>query len=352
MSLLAFVLLAATPIAPLSFDDARWKITAEETRRESYLGRDALFLRNGEAWLDDVAFQDGIVEFDVAASEEAGFHGLSFRAQDHENNEHIYIRPHLSDKPDATQYQPIYNGNSAWQIYAGLRYAQPVTIAPNRWVHIKAAFHGRRLEFSVDGKTLVFPDLVRPLAAGSIAISSSAAGARFANVIVRPDAVEAPAGGEGAAAPEVPERSVARWRISNAFDEKNLDTAKPDQWDTIATATRGIANIATVRKRDKEHNTVFAAVTLRASAATTARLRFGFSDRVVVYFNGKAVYRGNDRFQTRDYRYLGTVGFFDEVDLPLKRGDNEVRFAVSEDFGGWAIGAQLVDSPGVEVVEP
>ena len=346
MHVLAFVLLAGTPI---TFEDPRWKVTAEETRRESYLGRDALYLRNGEAWLDGVTFQDGIVEFDVAAPEDAGFHGLSFRAQDHENSEHIYIRPHLSDKPDATQYQPIYNGNSAWQIYTGLRYAQPVTVPHDRWVHIKASFHGKRLEFSVDGKTLVFPDLVRPLAAGAIAISSSVAGARFANVIVRPDATEAAAGGDGAAAPEVPANSVAKWRISNAFAEGKLEATS---WDTLSTATRGIANIAMLRKRDKEHNTVIASVTLRAATATTARLNFGFSDRVIVYFNGKPVYRGNDRFQTRDYRFLGTVGFFDEVDLPLKRGDNEVQFAVSEDFGGWAIGAQLVDSPGVSIVEP
>ena len=347
--MMMLALLLATTIG---FDDPRWNISAEESKRESYMGRDALYLRNGAATLDGVTFQDGIVEFDVIAPQDAGFHGLNFRAQDRDNDEHVYIRPHLSDKTDATQYQPVYNGNSAWQIYTGPRYAQAVTVPHDQWVHFKASFHGKRLELSVDGKTLVFPGLVRPPAPGAIAISSSAAGARFANVVVRPDATEPPAGGDGAPAPEVPANSIARWRISNTFAESNVDTAKPQSWDTIGLATRGIANIGTIRKRDKDHDTVFAAVTLRASSATTARVRFGFSDRVVVFLNGKPVYRGNDTFQTRDYRYLGTVGFFDEVDLPLKRGDNEVRFAVSETFGGWAIGAQLVDSPGVSVDEP
>jgi hypothetical protein len=32
---------------------------------------------------------------------------------------------------------------------------------------------------------------------------------------------------------------------------------------------------------------------------------------------------------------------FDELILPLKRGDNELWFAVSEDFGGWAVTAAL-----------
>ena len=80
---------------------------------------DALFMRNGFAWLDGTSFQDGIVEFDVAAPAVAGFHGIAFRAQDDENHEHVYIRPHLSGQSDAVQYQPVFNDNSAWQIYTG-----------------------------------------------------------------------------------------------------------------------------------------------------------------------------------------------------------------------------------------
>jgi hypothetical protein len=86
---------------------------------------------------------------------------------------------------------------------------------------------------------------------------------------------------------------------------------------------------------------VFAATTLHADEARRVLLRFGFSDRVRVYLNGRPVYRGNDAFQTRDYIFLGTVGLFDELILPLKRGDNELWFAVSENFGGWAVVAQL-----------
>ena len=65
---------------------------------------------------------------------------------------------------------------------------------------------------------------------------------------------------------------------------------------------------------------------------------------------GRPIYRGNDSFQTRDYRFLGTVGLFDELVLPLNRGDNKLWFAVSEDFGGWAVTAQIVDPGSVSVV--
>jgi hypothetical protein len=40
---------------------------------------------------------------------------------------------------------------------------------------------------------------------------------------------------------------------------------------------------------------------------------------------------------SRDYRYLGTIGYFDNVTLPLEAGKNEICIAVSEAFGGWGI---------------
>lgn len=133
-----------------------WKITAKQSKIERYLGRDSLLLDDGTAWLDDANFQDGVIEFDMAASAATGFHGLAFRAADHDNYEEVYLRSHLSDKPDVTQYTPVFNGLWGWQIYPGRRFGQAVTIVPDRWVHVRVVAHGARLELSVDGKTVVF----------------------------------------------------------------------------------------------------------------------------------------------------------------------------------------------------
>ena len=78
-------------------------------------------------------------------------------------------------------------------------------------------------------------------------------------------------------------------------------------------------------------------------------VRFVFSDRVRVYLNGRMLYAGNDGFVTHDPDFLGIVGLFDELALPLKRGPNELWFAVSETFGGWAITADLPDRDGITV---
>jgi hypothetical protein len=60
------------------------------------------------------------------------------------------------------------------------------------------------------------------------------------------------------------------------------------------------------------------------------------SDRAVVYLNGRPLYRGDDTYRSRDYRFLGSIGWYDALYLPLEAGENELVIAVSEDLGGWA----------------
>jgi hypothetical protein len=78
-------------------------------------------------------------------------------------------------------------------------------------------------------------------------------------------------------------------------------------------------------------------------------LSFGFSDYVTVFLNGKALYHGGDNFMSRDYRFLGTIGFFDMLFLPLKKGSNELWFVVSEDFGGWGVKAKFENMDNISL---
>lgn len=357
---LALGLLAAGPLLAqerVGLDDPRWRIDAADSRIETYRGRRALVLRNGKAWLDGVDLRDGAVEFDLAASAEQGFDGLVFRARDHDTYEHVYLRPHLSGKPDAVQYTPVFHGLSGWQIYSDPRFVLPAEIPVDQWVHVRIAFRGSRLEVTVGDRTLVFPDLVLPAEPGGIGLASSAAPGRFANLVVtpgEPSMSDAP----GAEAPETPAGIVKVWRVSSPFAESRLesggDPRKWDDlaWDRLAAGVRGIANLARVHGRSADANTVFAAVTLEADRATSLPVDFGFSDRVEVFLDGRPLYRGRDEYRSRDYRFLGTVGFYDTVILPLEPGRHELWFAVSEDFGGWAITARFPVDGAVRVLAP
>ena len=96
--------------------------------------------------------------------------------------------------------------------------------------------------------------------------------------------------------------------------------------------------------------TAFARVTIRSDRAQTKRLDLGFSDRAVVFLNGRPLYRGDARYRSRDYGFLGSIGWFDALYLPLESGDNELVVAVSEDLGGWGVQAKFDDLAGLAFV--
>ena len=351
-------LIAVDPLgAQIGWDESAWEVMAEESAREAYLGRDAMYLNGGTAWWRGGELRDGIIEFDIAVPAVQGFHGLRFRMADRVNHEYVYLRPHLSGKPDAVQYTPIDNGLTGWQFYSDARYAQAVTIPADRWVHVRVAIRGRRMEMTVDGQLLVFPQLDREPAAGRIGLTASGDGAHFANFVVRSGADPGFSGEPGAPAVEAEPGTVDGWRVSEPFPESVLDgvTQLPESvrssqsWIELPTHVRGVTNIAKGRVRAPERNTVFASVTLHTEAARTARVRIGFSDRVRVFLNGRQLFHGTDGYASRDYRFLGTMGLFDELFLPLEPGENELWLAVSEDFGGWGVTMQIPAGQGVRL---
>ncbi|MEQ9397731.1 MAG: hypothetical protein RJQ04_01055 [Longimicrobiales bacterium] len=347
---------AAQELDYVAWDDPRWTMDGEATT-ERFLGREALVLQ-GDAWLD-VDLEDGRIVFDVAGTSELGFYGIAFRAADDRNYEHFYVRPFQTGRPDATQYTPVYNGLSGWQLYTGEAYGQAVDIPHERWVRVEMAFRDQRLDVWVDGQHRVFPVLDRPARSGRIAITASGqAPGRFSEFRMARGAPVATTG-EGPRPAPVPDGAVRVWSVSSPFAEALLeggeDLADMDRsglsWSTLKVGPGGIMNVARLHPRTPEANTVLARVVLEADEATVVRAPFGFSDRVGVFLNGERIYSGRAEWRSQDHRFLGTVGLFDEVSLRLRPGRNEVVLALSESFGGWG-GVLQIDAPGVRVVRP
>ena len=355
---LAVAAFAVPARAQQPFDSSGWNISAEQWRVEPYRGRSALLLRDGVAWLRGSRFQNGTIEFDIAFSDVLGFPGIAFRAATHADYELFYLRENLSGQPHATQYTPVLHGLYAWQIYAGPAWEATARWTFDRWMHVKLVVTGTRAELYVDGDSAVqvIPRLRGPEGAGEVGVLVGPGAARFANFVVRPENAPPLAGAPPAVRGSTPATIVRTWRVSTPFAESLMtgvaDLAAvpgPTTWATLGIEERGIANLARLAGNGSGRNTVVAAVTITSDRARTVPVRFGFSDRVRVYLNGRMLYAGNDGFGTHDPDFLGIVGLFDELALPLKRGPNELWFAVSETFGGWAITADLPDRDGIAV---
>jgi hypothetical protein len=62
---------------------------------------------------------------------------------------------------------------------------------------------------------------------------------------------------------------------------------------------------------------------------------------------GRPLYRGDYTYRSRDYRFLGGIGYWDALVLSLEAGDNDLLFAVSEDSGGWGVQARFPEPDGL-----
>jgi len=346
----------------IPFNSVRWEIQARESRVMDHLGRTSLYLKSGLAIIKDSQFTDGVIEFDIAVTSERGFMGAFWRMQDDKNYEEFYFRPHQSGNPDANQYTPVFNGVPAWQLYYGEGYGAPIKYDYDQWMHAKIVVSGKNAEVYIkdmETPALFVNEQKREIKSGNVGLSAgNFAPAYFSNFSF--SAMNSPTLKGKAKAPQpAPTGTVMSWMISNAFAGKSLEkkyqlTASDKQqlsWKKLACESTGLANLARVQRVTENANTVFAKLIITSDSEQMKKLTFGFSDEVKVYFNDCLISSGSDIYQSMDYRFLGTIGLFDDVYLPLKKGDNELLMAVTENFGGWGIKAQFEDMEGIKIIE-
>ena len=150
------------------------------------------------------------------------------------------------------------------------------------------------------------------------------------------------------------------WLVSNSFEQELFDgkyqLSESDKqnltWTKLAADSSGIANLSMVQGVTEEKNTAFAKVTIVAASDQIKTLEIGFSDRIKVYLNDQAIFDAEDYVLSRDYRFLGTVGYYDRLYLPLNSGTNELWIEVSEKFPvtGWGLQARFEDLEGISLL--
>ena len=346
----------------ISFDSGRWEIKAKEKKIEEYLGRQSLYMQGGFALIKDSLFTDGIIEFDIAFTEDRGFFGAVWRVQDLKNYEEFYVRSHQSDNVDANQYTPVFNDLPGWQLYHGEGYSAPVKYSFNEWIHVKIIVSGKFAEIfirNMDEPVIQINELKREVKSGQVGLKvNNFAGAHFSNfsysAIEKPTLKKKPT-----KQAKTPKGTIKSWFVSNVFDERTLkyeyalQQFKKDKltWTKLECEKTGIANLARIQGVENTKNTVYLKITIMSEKSQVKKFSFGYSDRVFVYLDDMLFYSGTNSYKSRDYRYLGTIGLFDELYLPLKQGANELLMAVSESFGGWGVIAKFEDMKGIEIVE-
>jgi hypothetical protein len=334
-----------------------------------YAGRSAFATANGHARRPDVSLQDGTIQFELRLSGHRSFAYLLFRAESDESFEEIYFRPHKSRLPDAVQYNPAFQGRGQWQLYHGPGATASVDLPLDAWVSVRLVLQGRRAALFVgDGPkpALLIPRLAREPRPGAIALrvfTPPGAGlpagvhpAAFAGVVVRPGEVAPAVAALLAAAvePEPPAGVLREWCVAPAFEAPaGPVTAAPapaTAYRRVASEPGGFLELARHIRIPKGARrwASWVALTLESTKDADVLLDLGYSDAVSVFLDGRLLYAGEAGYRYDEPRREGLLALGQNlVVLPLRTGPNELRLAVSDQFGGWALMARLDAAAGV-----
>jgi DNA-binding beta-propeller fold protein YncE len=344
------------PFSPDRWDMANAKVV-------DYLERKALM---GTAFLKGVEFEDGVIECDFAMK--AGvrsYPGILFRVQSEEDYERVYLRPHRSPLyDDAIQYIPAFHGVDSWQLYNGPGITTRAVIPTGRWVHVKIEVLGTQARVFLDNAAqpaLAIGDLKRGKTKGGIALTTMGDGnSYFSNFSFRDGSLLS---FPPTPLVDQPPGCLLDWELSQPFKKRALDfDTYPDlkalgvtPWKKATASVNGILDIArTYGRLGVEPDGILARTVIKADKDGPQKFWFGYSDEASLFLNGRLVFYGNSAYRYRDTSFLGIVGLYDAVSLPLKKGDNELLVVIGETSGGWGLIVQDATSigkaPGVEAL--
>jgi len=336
------------------FTNEFWDFSNAQYDLQDYEGKPSLLLQSGFVFIKDLALLNGTIEVDINFSGLRNFPGLGFRMVDPNNFENFYVRPHQSGNSDANQYTPVFNGLSGWQLYHGSKYATAINYEFNQWHHLKIEVAGTEAKIyfdDMDKPLLVIDELLRTPEAGSV-ILSTRTNVHFANLKYQKSSNTT--SGKSYQVADI-KGLIKSWELAeiqpkeylHEVDQLTSSHLKGLTWSEQQVESSGVLNISRYLKINQDQNTAIVRLKVKSDRRQIKQLKLGYSDFVKVFVNGQATYAGTTQFRTRDYRYLGTIGFFDAVYLPLKKGQNEIILVVSENFGGWGLQAAMEDQTGV-----
>lgn len=338
----------------------------------------------GIATRDEATLRDGTIDLQLPAPLALGeeFAGIAFRMASTADYEIVYLQTSTDGlRWQRIQYQPVYEGETSWQLYAGDGFETelPRPAAPRAvpaTTHVRLVIAGRRADVYVDDMTkpvLRIRELKREPIAGGVgvwAISPKGGWVQFDSLQVSGAVAATPTPFPPVATPA---GQIMQWRLSPRLPSP--DSVEPprelsrrlhamlDSGTVVGAEQSGLVNLAALRGNPagKQAYNVFggagwgmalASVHLTSDRARTVRLRFGYSDAASVFVNGKLVYSGRNDY---GYRYRTDIARLspdaESVELPLHAGVNELVLAVTDKAFGWGLAARL-DDPNVVRVDP
>ncbi|GAB5551409.1 MAG: hypothetical protein Sapg2KO_10000 [Saprospiraceae bacterium] len=328
---------------------SNWEVP-ENAVFERFDNRETLLLNGKRATLKNVQFTNGTIEVDIYANSIRSFAGITFRKQA-DNMEEVYMRMHKSSQVDAVQYTPILNNESNWQLFRA--YQAQVTFKDTGWNTLRIEIHNQSADVFVnDEKVLSIDQLRTDQSSGEIGLFALFSN-RFSNFRFTPkdtlDEIEKNNN------PSVdPDASIiTEWDITKAklykAERIHFDHFLEEEYLTVATEASGLLVISKYIKKPSSGNFernaeayIVASTNIQTDREETKLFSFDYSDKILVYLNGKILFKGNNAFRAKGVQYMGHMDInTNQLYLPLKKGINKIHCVVIDQANGWGLMAKI-----------
>ena len=305
---------------------------------------------------------DGCIEFDTQPVKVNGFSpiGVYFRRKSEKESEYLYFRTKTDDRKrddDDIQYVPIIKGALPFNMYS--HFDGPADFHNDEWNHVKIVLSGTQMKVYVNNMKETVLDIPRLESNSNTGPIGFDGPAYFANVVIKPGDVEKVSPLEGIDPTRHDINYIRKWEMTSAkmiaegkeLTQRDLpsDTVK---WFPIAAERRGIINLTRIYGACDTNRFIWLRTKISSDKDQIVQCQLGFCDEVYVFANKKLIDADKNQFGLPLSKYPNGCLNIDNsiINVPLKKGDNEVLIGLVNNFYGWGIVARLRSLKGLTLL--
>lgn len=331
----------------IPLNSSNWDIHKGTSTFEVFDNRETLTL-NGQAFLKGLQFSNGTIEVDIYTNKKRSFAGILFRKQQN-TMEEVYMRLHKSNQADAIQYSPIYNEEGSWQLYK--EYQANVTFKNKGWNNLRIDVNSNTADIFVNNEKIFTVDNLRTgHNQGEIGLFALF-GNRFSNFrVTKKDAINQK---RLETTKNKKNNIISQWDITKAFpyieDKLSFYSFSQEKTKTVFTESSGLLPISKYIEKpsagnfEKNEEVYAVASTIIESDYKHVKLfSFDYSDKIIVYLNGKIIFKGNNAFRSKGVQFQGHINInANKLYLNLEKGRNTLHCVVIDKANGWGLIGKL-----------
>jgi hypothetical protein len=334
-----------TTVVPMNLSN--WEIHKGTSSFETFDNRETLLL-NGKAFMKNKQFSNGTIEVDVYANKNRSFAGIIFRKQ-RKTMEEVYMRLHKSNQADAIQYSPTYNEELTWQLYK--EYQANVVFKTKGWNTLRIEVNNNNADVFVNDEKVLTVDNLRTThnngELGLFALFNN----RFSNFRFTSKDVNNQTNKDTQTKKDP--NIISQWNITKAFpvvEEKlSFNSFSKENYKTVSTEKFGLLPFSKYIEKPSagnfEKNTEVYAVASTSIESNNNEMKlfsFDYSDKIIVYLNGIAIFKGNNAFRSKGIQYQGHMDInANKLYLNLRKGKNILHCIVIDKANGWGLIGKL-----------